>query len=184
MKTIRTAFILSMLVALTGCSPPVSTVTSAEGGYTVKMPSFFVAEAMLPVKTALGTVNYRLVGSDPTRIKKFWPFWSRHGPYVVAHADFPQIQYSQQDIGRLFDYERERLLGQAQGAGTDVSGRPRITFDNSISLQGHPGREVRIMFSDDRYSQARMYFVEGRFYVLYGVGKNLDDFFNSFTLTG
>jgi hypothetical protein len=55
-------------------------------------------------------------------------------------------------------------------------------LDKPILFGGYPGREVSITFSDARTSHTRMYFVEGRFYILYGMGKNLDTFFNSFNL--
>ena len=146
------------------------------------MPSLFVVEQILPVKTALGSVDYWLVASDPTRFKKFWPFWSNHGPYVVAHADLPPNEYSKEAIRRLFDHERDRLLDEAKKSDKEESGASKVTLDKPISFRDHPGREVSIMFSDDRTSHTKMYFVEGRFYVLYGTGKNLDTFFNSFTL--
>jgi hypothetical protein len=38
------------------------------------------------------------------------------------------------------------------------------------------------MFPHVRTSHARMYFVEGRFYVLFGMGEKLDAFFDSFKL--
>jgi hypothetical protein len=180
----RKAFILSFLVFLVGCTPPWGTVTSDEGGYSIKMPSLFVVEQTLQVKTALGSLDYRLVGSYPTRFKKFWPFWSGHGPYVVAHVDLPSKGYSEEAIRRFFDHERDRLLGEAKRSDKEGSGFTRITLDKPISFRGHPGREVSIMFSDDKTSHTRMYFVEGRFYILYGMGKNLDTFFNSFSLLG
>jgi hypothetical protein len=178
------ALTLSFWLFLLGCSPPWGTVTSVEGGYSIKMPSFIVVEQMLPVKTALGPLDYWLVGSDPTRFKKFWPFWSDHGPYAVAHADLPPQGYSQQDVHRLFDHERDRLLDQAKGSDKEGADLTQITLDKPISFRGHPGREVGILFSDARTSHARMYLVEGRFYVLYGMGKDVDTFFNSFTLLG
>lgn len=182
LKLMRKALILSFLVFLVGCSPPWDTVTSDEGGYSIKMPSLFVVEQMLPVKSALGSVNYRLVGSDPTRFKKFWPFWSGHGPYVVAHVDFPPGGYSEDAIRQLFDHERDRLIGEAKRSDKEGADLIRVILDKPISFRGHPGREVSIMLSDDRTSHTRMYFVEGRFYILYGMGKNLDTFFNSFNL--
>lgn len=169
---------------LVGCSPPWDTVTSIEGGYSIKMPSLFVVERTLPVKTALGSVNYQLVGSDPTRFKKFWPFWSGHGPYVVAHADFLRIRYSEDAINRLFNHERDRLFDEAKKSNKKGSAPTGITLDKPILFQGHPGREVSIMISDKKTSHTRMYFVEGRFYILYSSGKNLNTFFNSFTLIG
>jgi hypothetical protein len=178
----RTTFILSFLVFLVGCSPPWDTVTSEEGGYSIEMPSLFIVEQMLPVKTALGSVNYQLVGSDPTRIKKFWPFWSSHGPYVVAHADLPFKKYSEDAIRRLFDHERDRLYGEAKRADKKGPSLAKIILDKPILFRIYPGREVSITFSDARTSHTRMYFVEGRFYILYGMGKNVDTFFNSFNL--
>ena len=147
------------------------------------MPSLFIVEQMLPVKTALGSVNYQLVGPDPTRFKKFWPFWSGHGPYVVAHADLPFKKYSEDAIRRLFDHERDRLYAEAKRADKKGSSLTKITLDKPILFGGYPGREVSITFSDARTSHTRMYFVKGRFYILYGMGKNLDTFFNSFNLS-
>jgi hypothetical protein len=153
-----------------------------EGGYSIEMPSLFIVEQMLPVKTALGSVNYQVVGSDPTRIKKFWPFWSGHGPYVVAHADLPFKKYSEDAISRLFDIERDRLYAEASRAGKNGSSLPKIILDKPILFGVYPGREVSIKFSDAMTSHTRMYFVKGRSYILYGMGKNLDTFFNSFNL--
>ena len=183
-RLLRIAFIHSLWVFLLGCSPPWRTVTSVEGGYSIRMPSLFVVEQMLPVKTALGSFNYRLVSSDPTRFKRFWPFWSSHGPYVVAHVDLPQGEYSEEAIKQLFEHERDRLLVQAKNSNQEGSDLTRITLDEPISFRGHPGREVRILFADARTSHAKMYLVEARFYILYAMGKDLDMFFDSFTLLG
>jgi hypothetical protein len=122
------------------------------------------------------------VGSDPTRIKKFWPFWSQHGPYVVAHADLPFKKYTEDAISRLFDLERDRLYAEAIRADKKRSSPTKIILDKPILFGVYPGREVSIEFSDARTSHTRMYFVKGRFYILYGIGKNLDTFFNSFNL--
>ncbi|CAB1058583.1 hypothetical protein D1BOALGB6SA_3339 [Olavius sp. associated proteobacterium Delta 1] len=178
----RAAYILAVFVIFAGCSPPWDTVTSVEGGYSIEMPSLFIVEQLLPVTTAFGSVNYQLVGSDPTRFKKFWPFWSGHGPYVVAHADLPLKKYSEDAIRRLFDNERDRLYAEAKRADKKEPGLTKIILDKPILFGVYPGREVSITFSDARTSHTRMYFVEGRFYILYGMGKNLDTFFNSFNL--
>ena len=176
----RTAFILTVIAILAGCSPPWDTVTSKEGGYSIDMPSFFVVERTLPVKTALGPVNYRLVGSDPTRFKKFWPFWSGYGPYVAAHADLPFKNYAEEEIRRLFDHERNRLFAEAKRADKKGPNHTKVIHDKPIFFGDYPGREVTITFSDARTSHTKMFFVEGRFYILYGMGKKLDTFFNSF----
>ena len=178
----RTAYILAAFLILAGCAPSWDAVTSVEGGYAIEMPTLFIVERILPVKTALGSANYQLVGSDPTRFKKFWPFWSGHGPYVVAHADLPFKNYSEDAIRQLFNNERDRLFAEAKRADKKSSSLTKIILDEPILLGAHPGRKVSIEFSDARSSHTRMYFVDGRFYVLYGMGKNLDSFFNSFKL--
>ena len=178
----RSACILAVFVVLAGCSPPWDTVTSQEGGYSIDLPSFFVVEKTLPVKTALGSVNYQLLGSDPTRFKKIWPFWSGYGPYVAAHADLPFKKYSEDEIRRLFNHERDRLYTEAKRADKNRPNHTKITVDKKILYGVYPSREVSITFSDARTSHARMFFVKGRFYILYGMGKKLNIFFNSFKL--
>jgi hypothetical protein len=181
-KAMRTIFILFFWVVLAGCSPSWDTVTSVEGGYSIKMPSLFIVHKRLPVETALGSVDYQLVGSDPTRFKKFWPFWSGHGLYVVAHADLPFKTYPEEAIRRLFDNERDRLYAEAKRADKKGPSLTKIILYKPILYGVYPGREVSIRLSDTRTSHSRMYFVEGRFYILHGMGKNLDTFFNSFKL--
>ena len=176
------AYILTLFIVLAGCSPPWDTFTSVEGAYSIEMPSLFIVEQTLPVKTAVGSLNYQLVGSDPTRFKKFWPFWSGHGPYVVAHVDLPVEKYSEDTNVRLFDHERDRLYAEAKRVDKKGASLTRIIRDKKILFGIYHGREIIIKFSDARTSHARMYLIEGRFYLLYGMGKNLDTFFNSFKL--
>ena len=178
----RNIFLLSLLLFFVGCGPPWGTVTSEEGKYSIKLPSIFRVKQMLPVKTPLGQVNYHLLGSDPTRVKKIWPFWSSHGPYVVAHVDFEPHTYSQEAIQKLFDHERDRILAQAKSSSQTKPELPGIKLDAPISFQGHPGREVSILLDNNKTSHVRMYFVEKHFYILYGIGKNIETFFSSFTL--
>ena len=178
----RKLFVFSVLVFLVGCGPPWGTVTSEEGNYSIKLPSIFRAKQMLPVKTPLGQVNYHLLGSDPTRVKKIWPFWSSHGPYVVAHVEFGPEKYSKEAIQKLFDHERDRILAQTKNSSRTKSDLTQIQHDAPISFQGHPGREVSILFGDNKTSHVRMYFIDNRFYILYGIGKNIETFFSSFTL--
>ena len=146
------------------------------------MPSYFVVERTLSTKTALGIVDYRILGSDPTRFKKFWPFWSAHGPYVAAHADLPHEGFSKNDIQQLFDHERNRLFDQAKRSSKENTTSVQIILDKPITFQGYPGREIKIQLPESRISRARMYLIDRRFYVLYGIGKNLEAFFGSFTL--
>jgi len=153
----RRTFIIFFWISLFGCSPPWDTVTSGEGGFSVKMPSLFVVERLLPVSTPFGSLDYRLLGSDPTRFKKFWPFWSGHGPYVVAYVDLPPNAYSDEDVQRLFEHERNRLLEEAKRADKERSGRTEIILDQPISFRSHPGREVNILLFGGRTSLIRMY---------------------------
>ena len=146
------------------------------------MPSYFVVERTLSTKTALGTVDYRIMGADPSRFKKFWPFWSAHGPYVAAHADLPPEDFSKDDIQQLFDHERNRLFDQAKRSFKENTSSVQIVLDIPITLQDYPGREIKMQLPKSRISRARMYLIEGRFYVLYGIGKNLEAFFDSFAL--
>lgn len=178
----KKTFVLAVLLMVSGCSPPWSTVTSVEGNYSIEMPSYFVVERILPIKTALGTVDYRIMGSDPTRFKKFWPFWAAHGPYVAAHAELPPEDFSKDHIQQLFDHERNRLFDQTKRSFKENTTSVQIVHDRPITFQGYPGREVKIQLPKSRISRARMYLIDGRFYVLYGIGKNLEAFFDSFTL--
>ena len=139
-------------------------------------------ERTLPVKTALGTVDYRIMGADPSRFKKFWPFWSAHGPYVAAYADLPPEDFSKNDIQQLFDHERNRLFDQAKRSFKENTASVQIVLDIPITFQGYPGREIKMQLPNSKISRARMYLIDRRFYVLYGIGKNLEAFLDSFTL--
>ncbi len=160
------AYILILFIILAGCSPPWNTFTSVEGAYSIEMPSLFIVEQTLPVNTAVGSLNYQLVDSDPTRFKKFWPFWSDDGPYVVAHVDLPFEKYSEDTISRLFEHERHRLYAEAKRVDKKGANLTKIIRDKKILFGVYRGREVIIRLSDARTSQARMYFIEGRFYIL------------------
>jgi hypothetical protein len=100
----------------------------------------------------------------------------------VAYVDLPPKAYSDEDVQRLFDHERNRLLEEGRRADKERSGHTKIILDQPISFRGHPGREVELLLFDGQTSHTRMYFVAGRFYVLYARGKNSETFLDSFRL--
>lgn len=102
--------------------------------------------------------------------------------YVVSYSDYPQSLTSG-DTRAVLDALRDSAV-------TGFSGK--LLSERSISLNGHPGRELEIQVSDDSgtvIAQLRIFLVRNRLYYLYTIipeerssSPSVDKFLNSFKL--
>lgn len=106
--------------------------------------------------------------------------------YIVSYADFPPKQAHQPDPEKVLDGGRNGMVSNANG---------KLVFENKITLQGNPGRELVIDAKDRSGAKgtvkARLFLVKNRLYEVMvaapkgGIsGLQMDDFLKSFRLLG
>jgi|GEM_PF-731431 len=97
---------------------------------------------------------------------------------VIDYADFPKTMLDPANMKLLFDQVRDEFLKTIEG---------KLSSETTISLEGHPGREVRIALRGGE-ARTKFFLVNERFYqlafmnVLGKSSVDADKFFNSFKL--
>jgi hypothetical protein len=102
--------------------------------------------------------------------------------YVVSYSDYPQ-NLTTGDTRAVLDSLRDSAVTSFNG---------KLLSERSISLNGHPGRELKIQVSDDAgtaIARFRIFLVRNRLYYLYTLAPeerspspSVDKFLNSFKL--
>lgn len=114
--------------------------TSEEGGFSVHMPGEPTYNVQ-PAPTAQGTVQIHM-------------FLIEHG--VMAYG----VMYNDV-LGEIMDVQKF-LDDRRDAAVKTVSGT--MLAEKSISLEGHPGREIKLKTADNIQYTGRLYLVDGRLY--------------------
>ena len=78
--------------------------------------------------------------------------------YSVIRSDYPESQFEDADD----EYIKTVLDGAVEGAVNNVNGK--LVFDNSITFNGYPGRNVKIEIQGG-YIYIRTYLVENTMYI-------------------
>ena len=81
---------------------------------------------------------------------------SSGGRYLVSYSDLPVEKLDEPTLKQLFDKWRDELLKSVEG---------KLGGETSISHDGHPGREFKIVLRGGD-ARARFFVVERRFYLL------------------
>jgi hypothetical protein len=129
-------------------SPPITagaeTFTSLEGRFSIALPRQISGfSSPPPVNTPQG----RIEGS-------MFNWRTVDGSFIVGYADRPEAV---EPLGEgALDTLRDRALAVAQG-------KARLVRDKDISLEGHPGRELKVELSDG-FTIIRIYLVGNRIY--------------------
>ena len=92
--------------------------------------------------------------------------------FIVTHGDFTYLMVYNDFPRRLISSSDSRVMldGARDGAVESLSGR--LLSEHSISINGYPGRELRIKVSDGPYTsiaQVRIYLVGNRLYQIYAI---------------
>ncbi|MFL6209823.1 MAG: hypothetical protein ACJ74W_13285 [Pyrinomonadaceae bacterium] len=130
-----------------GNSPPTplgaDTFTSLEGRFTISLPA-----QVAGFKPQSGnTPNGRVEGV-------LYDWRTEAGVFMVGYIDGPRVVEATSKAA--FDTIRNTVLSTNGGKGT-------LTSEKDITLQGHPGRELRIEFPDG-FGVLRLYAVGNRIY--------------------
>ncbi|MEO8288279.1 MAG: hypothetical protein ABI670_17780 [Chloroflexota bacterium] len=86
----------------------------------------------------------------------------KQGPiaYVLKYADYPHALIAKTGADKWLDNERDYIVAGVQG---------KLLSESKISLDGYPGRELRVLADDGKYRICRIYLVGDRFYNVYVV---------------
>ena len=163
--------LLLALLLLSGCDEAEkewATFTSEDGGFSILFPGK-PEEQIESVSTAIGTIE-----------TEFFIVEQKDRAYSLNYADYPKEIIAASDAGSMLD-------GAGMGAVSNVNGE--LLDEKEITLDGYPGREIRIeVKEDDIIIHARFYLVENRLYVVQAVSKSeastpdIDKFLDSFQL--
>lgn len=172
--SVKRLLILALVAALvaTGCQQAGwTTFSSREGGFSVLLPSP-PTEQRQTVNTVAGPIEAYFFVVDRQKQDRF--------VYTVAYSDYPDAVVEKRDPGAILD-------GARDGAVKNVRGR--LLSELSLSLGGHPGREINIAVEGTHTIRARLYLVNNRLYQVSVLApseklgsKNVGQFLDSFTL--
>lgn len=113
------------LLVLIGCqqAPTWKEFESAQGGFAVLMPGT-PTEQRQTAKTASGSIDAHMFVVD-------------HGDvaYMVAYSDYPNTMIQERTPKLILDGARDGAVANAKG---------RLLNESSVSMNGHPGREVHV----------------------------------------
>lgn len=84
----------------------------------------------------------------------------KQGPiaYDLKYTDYPQDLIDKEGVQAWLDNERDYIAASVPG---------RLIDERQISLDSHPGRELKIRADDGKYRICRIYLVDNRFYNIY-----------------
>jgi hypothetical protein len=107
---------------------------------------------------------------------------SKHHDYTVVYVDYPHFMVKEQGAEEL-------LNGASYGTVMDSHGK--LMTENTIDLQGNPGRELKIVGPQKEYIRARLFLVNNRLYqikvvssISHTMDKDVEIMFDSFKLIG
>lgn len=132
--------------------------SSAEGAFTVLMPGDPEAQVDT-VNTAAGRLDlHSFMVEQGDRV------------YGVSYADYPEVAVEGSDPETMLDGARDGAVANVQGT---------LLSELIISLEGHPGREIKVEVAGGEYTlQARIFLVDSRLYQIL-VGTPIDDAFST-----
>lgn len=164
MKT-KLSLLAAIIMAILGCQlspPPFTEFVSEEGGFSISMPGPPNEERET---TSEGVLSYTYSAETSDAI------------YIVVYSDFRRDFVEDYDPGWILDTAQDG----AAGKGELLSSEP-------ITLDGHPGRDLKIQTSDGTVVFTRYYLVDVRLYQLVASTESgtmtteVGEFFDSFTL--
>ncbi len=166
--------LLGILLALAGCeSSPWKDFHSKEGGFSVTMPGTPV-EKRQAFHTQAGPVEAHFFTVEADRGSLV---------YMVVYGDYPEALMAAGDKEMLLDAARNGAVGNIQGT---------LVSERTVSLGGHPGRELQVLSADGRLAlRMRIYLVNSRQYQVVAVTpketrstEDRDRFLDSFRIAG
>jgi hypothetical protein len=164
MKT-RLSLLAAIIVAILGCQlspPPFTEFVSEEGGFSVSMPGPPNEKSETTSEGVL-SYTYYVETSDAT--------------YIVVYSDFRRDFVENNDPESILDTVQDGAVGNKE-----------LLSSEPITLDGHPGRDLKIQTSDGTVAFTHFYLVDVRLYQLIASTESgtmtaeIGEFFDSFTL--
>jgi len=123
---------------------------SVEFAFIAKFPDE-PKKSVQEVSTAIGNIDMHMFMHQPTGADE-------NVLYSVIRSDYPKEQFEDADN----KYNNNVLDGAVNGAVTNVSGQ--LIFDNKISLNSYPGRNIKIEITE-AFIYINTYLVENIMYI-------------------
>jgi hypothetical protein len=140
--------------------------TSEQGNFGVLMP--MTPDQGSTTNSSLGHTEY-LIGAKQAGYS-----------YVVRYTDYPQDVVQKIGIEKWLDNERDYIVVSVPG---------KLVSERSITLNGYPGREIRVLADDGKFRICRLYLVNNRYYNVYvvmpdqnSVSAQVEKYLDSFRL--
>jgi hypothetical protein len=154
---IRWLAVVLLIALLTGCQQVTwKEFSSSEGRFSVLMPGT-PSEKTSKVNTEVGPVDmfsFRVTQED--------------SGYDVNYNDYPDAVVEASDAGSMLDGARDGIVSSLQG---------KLLTEFIISLDGYPGRDIRVEGPDGEHTvRTRLYLVDNRLYQLTVVTPKEDSF--------
>ncbi len=175
-KPILLLIVLVLACCLASCSAPATPkeFKSEAGNFSVMTPAP-LQDSVQQVETPSGEVALHLFTGQADEIA-----------YVLGYCDYSP------ELAKL-DYAERMLDGARDGAVENTKGK--LIAESSISLEGHPGREIVVQIAREDQPpmilKGHFFMVKNRLYQVTVVSprsraqdKAIDDFLQSFKLLG
>jgi hypothetical protein len=125
--------------------PPWSEFSVEEGGFSVLMPTKPMQQTM-PAGESVNVHIYLSLGANGTG-------------YLASYADLPDVPADQAQTIKALDDARNGQLKSSKG---------RLLSETTITLEGYPGRELKIETATGQMI-SRVFLVKRRLYQLLGI---------------
>ena len=137
--------------------------SSSKGGFSVLMPG-----------TPTEDIETDKTDEGETYEQHFFSLSQPEGEYLVAYSDFTEEEVRVVGADKIL----EAMSKELQASATQVLSQ------NTISLQGNPGRMLKYKDSDGSINHTQMFIVKGRLFLLTARASdaNAKRFFDSFSL--
>lgn len=137
--------------------------SSSIGGFSVLMPG-----------TPTEDTQTDKTDEGETYEQHFFSLSQPEGEYLVAYSDFTEEEVTVVGADKILEAMSKELQANAT----------QMLSQNTISLQGNPGRTLKYKDSDGSINHTQMFLVKGRLFVLTARASdaNVKRFFDSFRL--
>ncbi|NTW99209.1 MAG: hypothetical protein HGB35_04635 [Geobacteraceae bacterium] len=142
----RLRYVLLLLILISaGCQKAEwKPFTSAQGGFSVLMPDIPV-EKTEQANTVAGMIALHMFSLE-----------QKESAYVVTYSDFPVAVNQTVDSKAVLDSSRDGAVASFQG---------KLLTETSISIDGFPGRDLKIESPDGLHTvRLRIFLVKNRLY--------------------
>lgn len=161
--TRRAGCFFSFLLIAAACVPIWRDFRSEESGFAIEFPGTPEEDEEIQ-QAPFGEVELRHFAFIAGRWSPSWI-----ALYLVSRGKIIRPSDGPPDADEFIKWQSERVLQSIQSLGDTVGDpnlAPEVADDLSISLNGHPGRALKILEPNGVATNVRIYYVNGAIYTL------------------